>query len=229
MHGILKNIILIYFNLINTCKFYHSRLDNLNFWKTIMILIYPYNYSITSNSIHINTKSFRECRNFFRNLEGYTKNNWINDGKPCRHIHHYDINTLKCISTYDEKKSFNYKKLILKKLRTFLNNGSVEEYKDLSSNITKYICNIKNIDKRIIMIEKQLIYLHKQKQLREKKEILLTRLNYSIDNCKTRKYNSYINFIKKQKTLSNYIFSDAKQLWKSMSKIEKQQYKTINI
>lgn len=211
------------FNLIPTCKYFYNKLDNDDFWRIIMISIYPKNYKITDKSIHIKKKEFYTCYN--RIYYDYDlinkKEEWINKGKPCYHVDHYEYSTLEYKYKYDNKKNFNFKKIILKKLRTYLNNGSFIEYKDICG------INLNNINKRIECAEKELKCLYRMQKLQLDKDKLLKRLNYSIDNKSVQKYNSYINFIEIQKKKSNYNFTESIKLWKNMSKVEKDKYKSI--
>jgi len=252
-HKLLHNILYI-LNLICSCKKF-SNIDGI--WKIITLLIYPKNYVITENSIHISKPVWHYCgyrwylndckknhESPFRFNFQDRSNYWVTKGCNCIDITHYDINTLECNDKNFIKQKRNFRKLLLSKLRTNIEKNKIFllvkdnlQYKKNIHFINKYEIQyntyvnkteksmfelqiIENYNIKKIFIENYL------KKLEDKKQLLI-RLNYTIDGTKIKKYNSFVNFINSQKSLSDYNFTKSKEIWSTMSQAEKNKYKTI--
>lgn len=252
-HKLLHNILYI-LNLICSCKKF-SNIDGI--WKTITLLIYPKNYIITENSIHNfkptwsscgwrwylnDCKKNNECA--FRFNFQDRNNYWVTNGCKCNDISHYDINTLECNDKDFIKQKRNFKKILLSKLRTNIEKNKIfllvsdnTKYKNYNHFIDKYETQYNNYINKTgnSMFELQIIENYEAKikfiknylEKLEYKKQLLTRLNYTIDGTKNKKFNSYVNFIKSQKSLLDYNFTTSKEIWSNMSQIEKNKYKSI--
>lgn len=219
------------FDILCSCKYY-SKFDNNDLWITIMLLIFPKNYTITDKSVHIDKKYFNWCskqwihektqqNNILWQLSYSERHNlWVDEGSPCSCINHYDINTLEIKEKYDINEKRNFKKIMLVKLRSYIEKKYISK-----SEINK----LKKINKQLELSGPSNHTLIRHKNTLQTKynqqQNILVRLNYSIDGNKDKKMNSYINYLNISKKQPDYTFEKYKNIWNNMSTTEKNKYK----